>query len=104
MNRQYEPLIRQLIELPLSSLVELESTSEKSLAIVILLNQISRNILRSDNVVWVFIAYRIGGPRLERAKDKTRTLNNLSVFRAHCRSCAVGLKLSTLHQRFLAGI
>ena len=54
MDRQYEPLIHQLVELPLSSLVELGSTPEKSLAIVILLDQISRNTMRSDRVAWVF--------------------------------------------------
>ena len=46
--RVYEPLVRQLVELPFPSLLELSSTPEKSLIVIILLDHIARNTNRGE--------------------------------------------------------
>jgi uncharacterized protein (DUF924 family) len=53
-SRPYEPLIHQLVRLPLPSLLELAWTPEKSLAIMILLDQISRNTMRGPAAAWIY--------------------------------------------------
>jgi len=51
--RVYEPLVRQLVELPFPSLLELSSTPEKSLIVIILLDHIARNTNRGEKQAWV---------------------------------------------------
>ena len=42
------------MELPFPKLTEIASTPEKSLTIIILLDQISRNAMRGDSAAWVY--------------------------------------------------
>ena len=73
----YEPLIRQLVELPFPSLCELAKTPDQSLAIMILLDQISRNSLRGPAAIYVYqtcdpVALKFSYYCMEQGHDKGR--------------------------------
>jgi uncharacterized protein (DUF924 family) len=53
--RPYESLIRQLVTVPLATLLELTSTHEKSLTLLLLLDQLSRNTMRGPATAWVYL-------------------------------------------------
>lgn len=53
-RREYDGLIRQIVTLPFDKVTELASTPEKSVAMVILLDQISRNINRGPAVTFIY--------------------------------------------------
>jgi uncharacterized protein (DUF924 family) len=52
--RPYESLIRKIKELPAAGLLALVSSAEKSLTLILLLDQISRNIMRGQAAEWVY--------------------------------------------------
>jgi uncharacterized protein (DUF924 family) len=51
---EYDGLIRQLVTLPFDKVTELASTPKKSLPVLILLDQISRNINRGSAVTFIY--------------------------------------------------
>jgi uncharacterized protein (DUF924 family) len=53
-SRPYEPLIRKIQELHATNLMALASSADKSLTLIILLDQISRNIMRGRDAEWVY--------------------------------------------------
>jgi uncharacterized protein (DUF924 family) len=53
-SRPYESLVREVAELPAPSLFALASSPEKSLTLILLLDQISRNIMRGQSAEWVY--------------------------------------------------
>jgi uncharacterized protein (DUF924 family) len=52
--RPYESLIHKITELPAPGLFALASSAEKSLTLILLLDQISRNIKRGQDAEWVY--------------------------------------------------
>lgn len=75
MDRPYESLIRKIVELPAPNLLALASDAESTLALLLLLDQISRKIMRGSDAAWVYttcdpVALHVAHHSLRQQHDK----------------------------------